>query len=64
MRECFSLYRVRISNNLTRMEQNLGQVNNKVKLSRLSNFAGDDLTVSNFHDKRMKNSISNSKQDL
>ena len=63
MRECFSLYRVRISNNLTRMEQNLRQVNNKVNLFRLFNFAGDDLTVAHFHDKRMQNSISNSEQD-
>ena len=63
-RECFSLYRVRISNNLTRMEQNLRQVNNKVNLFLLFNFARVDLTVAHFHDKRMQNSISNSKQDL
>ena len=64
MRECFSLYRVRISNNLTSMEQNPRQVNNKVKLFLLFNFAGDDLTVSHLHDKRMQNFFSNSKQDL
>ena len=40
MPECFSLYRVRISNNRTRMEQNPRQVNNKLKLFLLINFAG------------------------
>ena len=46
------------------MEQNPRQVNNKLKLFRLFNFAGDDFTVSHFHDKRMLNSISKHARSL